>query len=96
MNGRTASTDRQPNSVQRRAIEASVANFEADADVVLQGWQVIDGSEFHDGEPAPADRLYVEFRYLDPHLADDLQHRPGREVHVYATDGEVLDCHDFG
>lgn len=84
------------NAAQRIAIDATVAVFEANADVVLESWQVIDGTEFHDGEPAPAGRLYVEFRYRDPHRADELQYRPGREVHVYSTRGQVLESQDFG
>ena len=86
----------QPNAAQQTAIDAAVAVFDGNGDVVLESWQVIDGAEFHDGEPAPADRLYVEFRYFDPHRADELQFRPGREVHVYGTGGEVLESQDFG
>lgn len=86
----------QPNAVQQSAIDVAVAAFEENGDIVLESWQVIDGAEFHDGQPAPADRLYVEFRYLDPHRADGLQFRPGREIHVYGTGGRVLECQDLG
>lgn len=85
------------NAQQRAAVDAAIATFEANAEVVLQGWEVIDGAEFHDGNPAPADRVYVEFRYLDPHRGEEGGgHRPGREVHVYSTEGKVLECQDFG
>lgn len=88
-------TVREPNEAQRTRIDEAKANF-AESDFVLEEWRVIDGAEFLDGQEPPADHLYVEFRYRDPNLAEDLQDRPGREVHVYGPAGEVLDCHDFG
>jgi len=92
----TANNLREPNEAQRRRINEAAANF-ADSDFVLEEWRVIDGGEFlFDGQEPLADHLYVEFRYRDPDLAEDLQDRPGREVHVYGPAGEVLDCHDFG
>lgn len=91
----TATTVREPNEAQRTRIDEANANF-AESDFVLEGWRVIDGAEFLDGQEPSADHLYVEFRYRDPNLAEDLQNRPGREVHVYGPAGEVLDCHDFG
>lgn len=91
----TATSRREPNPAQRKMIDESVAAF-ADSDFVFEEWRVIDGAEFLDGQEPPPDHLYVEFRYLDPNLAEDLHDRPGREVHVYGPAGEVLDCHDFG
>lgn len=93
--GEAAVSTREPNEDQRRRIEEAEANF-ADSDFVLEEWRVIDGAEFADIQEPPLGHLYVEFRYRDPNLAEDLHHRPGREVHVYGPDGEVLDCHDFG
>jgi len=82
-----------PTFAQATAIAEAISSFEADGDVVLQGWQMIDGAEFHEGDPAPADRLYVEFLCLDPHhRIDELQHRPTRTVHVYGTTGNLLEC----
>lgn len=91
----TPTTIREPNEAQRTRIDEAKASF-AESDFVLDEWRVIDGTEFLDGREAPADHLYVDFRYRDPNLAEDLPHRPGREVHVYGPGGEVLDCHDFG
>lgn len=86
---------REPNEAQRRRIEEAVAAF-ADSDFILEEWSVIDGTEVLDGQEPPAEHLYVEFRYRDPNLAEHLQQRPGREVHVYGPAGEILDCQDFG
>lgn len=88
-------TAREPNEAQRTRIDEAKANFD-ESDFALEEWRVIDGAEFLDGQEPPADHLYVEFRYRDPNLAEDLRDRPGREVHVYGPAGEVLDCHDFG
>lgn len=38
--------------------------------------------------------LIVEFTYRE--AGDDDRDRPGREVTVFAADGDVLDLHDFG
>lgn len=77
---------------QRRAIRAAIENFAASDEAELFGVKVIDPAEFLD-EGAEAKGTYVELRYRRP--GDD-SGIPGREVHVYAADGKVLDCQDFG
>jgi hypothetical protein len=85
-----------PSADQQVAIHRAIANFEANPEVELLGWQVIDPAEFlREGEEA--DGIYVEFRYRhveeDPALSLLL---PGREVIVLAAVGSVLDSQDFG
>lgn len=84
--------ERSPADEDRRE---AVASF-ADSDFDFEEWRVVDGPQFSDIQEPPLGHLYVEFRYRAPDSPDGERHRPGREVHVYGPDGEVLDCHDFG
>jgi hypothetical protein len=77
---------------QGRAIEESVANITASDEVDLRGMRRLkDGDEF-DG--FPKDAAIVEFTYL--YRDGDRPELPGREVTVFAVDGEVVTSQDFG
>jgi hypothetical protein len=77
---------------QGRAIEESVANIAASDEVDLRGMRRLkDGDEFG-GFPKGAAIVEFTYRYRD----DDRPERPGREVTVFAVDGEVITSQDFG
>jgi hypothetical protein len=77
---------------QRAGIGESKGNFAANNEVELIGLRVLqDGDEFG-GFPDGA--LIVEFSYRE--AGNDDRDRPGREVTVFAADGDVLDSQDFG
>jgi hypothetical protein len=77
---------------QRVGIAESKGNYAASDEVELIGLRVLkDGDEFG-GFPDGA--LIVEFTYRG--AGDDDRDRPGREVAVFAADGDVLDSQDFG
>ncbi|HSR94762.1 MAG TPA: hypothetical protein VLK56_07840 [Solirubrobacterales bacterium] len=79
------------NPAQRAGIETSEANIAANPDAELLSTRVLkQGDEF---SGYPADALIVEFAYRD--LTDD-SGTPGREVTVFAANGDVLDSQDFG
>jgi hypothetical protein len=77
---------------QRIGIGESKGNYAANHEVELIGLRVLkDGDEFG-GFPEGA--LIVEFTYRE--AGHDDRDRPGREVTVFAADGDVLDSQDFG
>jgi hypothetical protein len=76
---------------QMAGIEKSKASIAANPEADLLGTRVLEsGDEFGD---FPEDALIVEFSYRD--LVNDTG-IPGREVTVFAANGEVLDSQDFG
>lgn len=82
-----------PDARQTQEIEVTVRLFDADPEVELLTWQVIDPAAFL-REGQEADGIYVEFLYRA--LDEDPDFRPGREVTVFGDDGTVLDSQDFG
>jgi hypothetical protein len=75
---------------QRAAIEQSKANFASNPEVELLKVGALPNDAY---EGFPGDALIVEFTYR--HLDHD-SGTPGREVTVFAADGEVLGSQDFG
>lgn len=82
-----------PNARQMEEIEVTLALFEANAEVKLLTWHVIDPAQFL-REGQEADGIYIEFLCRDYRNSPDRP--PGREVTVFGEDGTVLDSHDFG
>jgi hypothetical protein len=77
---------------QGAAIEVSIANIAANDEVDLRGIRRLrDGDKF---EGFPNDAAIVEFTYL--YRDGDRPELPGREVTVFAVDGEVVTSQDFG
>jgi hypothetical protein len=76
---------------QEAAIEESIANIAANSEAELLGARILEGGEEFSGFPENA--LIVEFTYCD--VVNDTG-IPGREVTVFAADGEILDSQDFG
>ena len=83
----------RPNPAQRAAVEETVAIYEANPEVALLEWRVIDPAEFLREGQRPGG-IYIEFLYRAH--AEDPDLRPGREVTVFGEDGSVLDSQDFG
>lgn len=76
---------------QKAAVEESKANFATNPEVELLKVGPLPADAF--GEGFPDDALIVEFTYR--HLDHD-SGIPGREVTVFAADGDVLSSQDFG
>lgn len=77
---------------QGAAVEESVANIAASDEVDLRGMRRLrDGDEFGG---FPKDAAIVEFTYW--YRDDDRPEIPGREVTVFAADGDVISSQDFG
>jgi hypothetical protein len=79
------------NPAQRAGIETSEANIAAKPEVELLSTRVLKHGDEFNGYPEVA--LIVEFAYRN--LTDD-SGIPGREVTVFAANGDVLDSQDFG
>lgn len=83
-----------PNARQMEEIEVTVALFDANREVELIDWEVIDPSGFlRDGRQPQG--IYVHFLYRRAD-DEDPEPLPGHEVTVFGEDGSVLDSQDVG